>query len=349
MRLTTEQLPRDLEKRLRPLYTVYGPEQLLALEAADHIRAAARKAGYAEREVLTVEPGFNWTDLRVASQSLSLFSSRRLLELRIPTGKPGTEGGAAIEACVRDLPPDTVMLVTLPDMDWRALKAGWFAALEAEGVLVAANRVARADLPQWVAGRLAAQGQSADEAALQFIADRVEGNLMAARQEVQKLALLCPPGELSFADVEQAVLDVARYDPFTLGEAVLSGDIAYLVRMLRGLEGEGVAPTIALWSVADELRAVSRVAARLAAGESEQTALKAARVWGPRQARTARAARRIPRAKLEDALLAAAEIDLIVKGLQRGDAWRELGRLAFSVAGVVGEEAAASSRARRSR
>jgi len=330
--LSTEQLPRELERGIAPLYTVYGVEPLLALEAADRIRAKARESGYAEREVLTVESGFNWADLRFAGRSLSLFATRRLLELRIPNGKPGVEGAAAIEAHVRDLPPDTVTLVQLPDMDWRAVKAGWFTGLAAAGVTVVANVVTRADLPRWIAGRLKAQGQHANEATLQFIADRVEGNLLAARQEVHKLGLLCPEGALAFQDVEQAVLDVARYDPYQLGEALFSGDTAYLVRMLRGLEGEGVALPIALWTVTGELRKVMRVAAGLAAGENERTALKAAKVWGARQAPIARAARRLPLSRLEDALVAAAEVDRVVKGLKRGDPWRELARLALSLA-----------------
>jgi DNA polymerase-3 subunit delta len=344
VRLTSEQLPRELDRGVRPLYTVYGAETLLALEAADRIRAAARATGYAEREVLTVETGFDWADLRQAGQSLSLFGSRRVLELRIPSGKPGTQGAAAIEAYVRDLPPDTVTLVVLPDMDWRAVKATWFLALGTAGVLIAANLVPRAELPRWIAGRLAHQGQSADDATLRFIADRVEGNLLAARQEIEKLALLCPPGLLAFADVEQAVLDVARYDPFALGEAVFAEDLGYLARMLRGLEGEGVAAPMALWAVAEEVRTVARVAARLGAGESEQSALQAAKVWGPRQARVAGAARRVPLAKLEDALIAASDIDQIVKGLKRGDPWRELSRLALSVAGAG---AAGPTRTRR--
>ncbi len=331
MRLTTEQLPRDLKRGVQPLYTVYGAETLLAIEAADRIRAAARAAGYSEREVLSAEAGFNWADLRMASRSLSLFGSRRLIELRIPTGKPGTEGAAAIEGYLRQLPPDTVTLVVLPEMDWRAVKAAWFAALDASGVLVTANLVARADLPHWIGERLAAQGQNADEATLRFIADRVEGNLLAARQEVEKLALLCPPGAISFTDVEQAVLDVARYDPFALGEALFAGDIAFLARMLRGLEAEGIAAPVALWALADEVRTVAGVAAGLARGQNEATVFKAARLWGPRQARVARAARSVPLTVLEDALIAAAQIDLIVKGLKRGDAWRELGRLALAL------------------
>jgi DNA polymerase-3 subunit delta len=220
-------------------------------------------------------------------------------------------------------------------------------ALEAAGVLIAANLVPRGELPRWIANRLANQGQSADEAALQFTADRVEGNLLAARQEVEKLGLLCPPGPLTFADVEQAVLDVARYDPFALGEALFAGDPAFLARMLRGLEGEGVATPMALWALAEEIRTVARVASDLAAGESEAAALKAAKVWGPRQARVARAARRVPLAALEHALIAAADIDLVVKGLKRGDPWREIGRLALALAAAAAS-ASTPSRVRSS-
>lgn len=334
-RLTTEQLPRDLARGLSPLYTVFGAEPLLALEAADRIRGRAREAGYTEREVLIAESGFQWAALRQSGQSLSLFGSRRVLELRIPTGKPGTEGAAAVEAFARDLPPDTVTLVLLPDIDWRTAKAAWFTALEAAGALVAANPVPRQDVPRWIAGRLETQGQRADPQTLQFIADRVEGNLLGARQEVQKLDLLFPPGELPFDAVKDAVLDVARYDAYKLGEALFSGDLPYLLRMLRGLEAEGIAAPLALWSVAEEVRTVTRVAARLAAGESESGALKAARVWGPRQARVAKAARRIPLRNLEDALLTAGEIDRMVKGVRCGDPWIELTRMAIDLAQAV--------------
>jgi DNA polymerase-3 subunit delta len=346
--LTTEQLPRELERGVAPLYTVYGAEALLALEAIDLIRTKARESGYVEREVLWVESGFNWADLRFAGQSLSLFAARRVLELRIPSGKPGKDGAAAIEAYVRDLPPETVTLVQLPLMDWRAVKAGWFSALAAAGVTVVANLVPRAELPRWIAGRLKAQGQQADSATLQFIADRVEGNLLAARQEVHKLGLLFPPGSLDFEAVKQAVLDVARYDPFKLGEALFSGDTAYLLRMLAGMEGEGVALPMVLWTVAEALRKVLRVAASLAAGASEQAALKAAKAWGPQQAQIARAARRIPLSHLENALVAAADVDRMVKGLEHGDPWRELARLALRVAPIGTASAAAHpTRARR--
>jgi len=231
MKISTEQLAPHLARELKTLYCVFGDETLLAIEAADRIRARARAEGYTEREVLTADGGFKWSELAFAGNSRSLFSSRRILELRVPGGKPGTDGGAALQAWCDDPPPDTVALVHLPGLDWRAQKAAWFEALDRAGVVVEARTVTRKALPDWLAGRLKAQGQEAERETLEFIAERVEGNLLAAWQEVQKLALLFPQGRIAFEQVREAVLDVARYDIFNLGEALLEGDAAYLARM----------------------------------------------------------------------------------------------------------------------
>ena len=209
MRLPTEQLASQLARELKPLYTVFGDEPLLALEAGDRIRAKARAEGYDEREVLTADSSFKWPQLAMAANSQSLFASRKLLDLRIPNGKPGVEGSAALQTFCKSLPADTITLIYLPEIDWRAQKAGWFEALDHAGMMVEAKAVPRKALPQWLAARLKAQGQDADAEALAFIADRVEGNLMAAFQEVQKLALLFPPGPISFEQIREAVLDVA--------------------------------------------------------------------------------------------------------------------------------------------
>lgn len=327
MRIDSEQLPPRLERRLEPLYTVFGEEPLLALEAADRIRHQARRQGYDEREVLTVESGFDWSQLGASGSSLSLFGSRRILELRIPSGKPGTEGADAIKRYAADLPPDTVTLVSLPKVDRATQASGWFEALESAGVTVAANPVALARLPQWLAGRLALQGQEADASTLQFIADRVEGNLLAAQQELHKLALLFPPGKLEREAIESAVLDVARYDVFKLGETLLSGDRLRFLRVLEGLQGEGVAPPLVLWAITEELHALWRVGGAAAAGRPMQTALREARVWGARAELLPGALRRVSRHDLEEALVDAAAVDRTIKGLLRGDVWDALLRL----------------------
>ena len=330
MRITTEQLQAQLTRGIQPLYTVYGDETLLALEAADRLRAALRKAGYSEREVLVVEPGFKWSELADAASARSLFASQKVLELRIPTGKPGTEGSAAIQRYCERLPQDTVTLVQLPAMDWRAQKSSWFEALAEAGVCVEARAVARQVLPQWIAGRLKAQKQDADSDTLAFIADRVEGNLMAAYQEVQKLALLFPPGRLEYAAVREAVLDVARYDVFDLGVAMLEGDPLRLARMLDGLRGEGAAPPLALWALTEEIHAIGKVVAGIEAGKPLAAIMREARIREPAHQNLMQANHgRYSATQVADALRHAARCDRMIKGLVKGDLWDELLQLAL--------------------
>jgi len=324
MRISTEQLPQQLKRGLAPLYTVFGAEPLLALEATDRIRAKARADGHSEREVLTAEQYFDWSQLKMSGQSQSLFAARRILELRIPNGKPGVEGGKALQDFCTQLPLDTLTLIYLPAIDWRGQKASWFAALAAAGVVVEAEQVKRGRLPAWLAGRLKAQEQTAGEDTLEFIADKVEGNLLAAYQEVQKLALLFPAGELSFEQVKDAVLDVARFDVFALGEIVISGDAQHLARVLDGLQGEGAAPPLVLWAITEEIRAVGRVLAGIAAGRPLPQVMRDAHIWGPRQNVIQRNVNRFMSAQIEAALLHAAYIDHVIKGLARGDVWDEL-------------------------
>jgi DNA polymerase-3 subunit delta len=327
MRTSSEQLPQQLKRGLGAFYIVFGDEPLLVLEAADRIRAKAREDGYSEREVLTAEQHFDWSRLRMSAQSQSLFSTLRLLELRIPNGKPGVEGGKMLQEFSTQLPADTVTLIVLPELDWRAQKVSWFAALDAAGIMVEAKQITRVQLPAWLAGRLREQQQSADDDTLNFIADRVEGNLLAAYQEVQKLALLFPTGQLTFDQVKDAVLDVARFDVFDLGSIVVAGDIAHLARMLDGLQGEGVAPPLVLWTIADEIRALGRVIALISAGQPLAQALRDARVWGARQKIIEQHARRFTLPQIEAALMHAAQVDRMIKGLAKGDVWAELLKL----------------------
>lgn len=333
MRITTEQLQQHLARSVHPLYTVFGDEPLLALEASDRIRGAARALGHTEREVLTVDSSFRWPDLAFAGDSQSLFAARKLLELRIPNGKPGAEGSAALQAYCQRLPPDTVTLVQLPAVDWRAQKSGWFEALERAGVAVEARVVARKALPQWLAARLKAQRQEADADTLGFIADRVEGNLMAAYQEVQKLALLFPPGAVSYEQVRDAVLDVARYDVFNLGEVMLEGEPLRLVRMLDGLKAEGAAPPLVLWALAEEVRLIGKVVTGAASGKPAGVLVRDAKVRGTaHQSLMQTAYTRFTLPQVTQALRHAAAIDRMIKGLARGDVWNELLQLGLRFA-----------------
>jgi len=328
-----EQLEAHLARELRPLYAIHGDEPLLSLEAADAIRGRARSNGFSERTVLSAERGFDWNGLEASAASLSLFGDRRLIELRVPSGKPGADGARAIEAFCAKLPPDTLTLVTLPRVDRAGQSSAWFQALEENGVIVNVFPVERPRLPEWIAARLARQKQQAKAETLRFLADCVEGNLLAAHQEIQKLALLLPPGELDFETVREAVMSVARYDAGKLTEAMLSGDRPRLARMLEGLRGEGEAPPRVLWLLAEEIRAVCRVQDGIASGRPLAEILREARVWGDaRQALVGRAARKFPRGALLAALQHAAGVDRVIKGITKGDAWDELLQLGLRFA-----------------
>lgn len=344
MEIDTEALPKHLERKVAPCYVVFGDEPLLVLEATDRIRAAAAAAGYSTREVLTAEKGFDWSQLHAAANSLSLFGDRRIIDLRIPSGAPGNDGSEALAGFAARLPDDAVALVTLPRLDRKQQSAKWFAALAAVAVVVQAQKVTLARLPAWLAGRLAAQGHQADHQTLDFMATRVEGNLLAAHQEVRKLALLFPPGKLSFESVKDAVLDVARYDVWGLGPAVLKGESAHFSRMLEGLRAEGTGLPLVLWALAEEVRALLAVHTASRRGVAVAQVLRDHRVWGERQSLVPQAAKRLDGATLMAALAQAARIDRIAKGVAPGNAWDELRQLGLTLAGAPTALATVESR-----
>ena len=333
MLLKGEQLAAHLDRDLKAVYVIYGDEPLLVIEAADAIRAAARRKGFDEREVLTAIAGFNWNELHLATGNMSLFGGRQLIDLRIPTGKPGREGGKAIQDYCARPSPDALLLVTLPGLDWTEEKATWLKALTEAGVAVKLIPPNLAELPAWIAGRLRRQQQKAGNDALHFIAERVEGNLLAAHQEIQKLALLYPAGELSLQQIQEAVLNVARYDLDGLREALLSGDVARLTRTLDGLQQEGEAPPLVLWAMTEEVRALAQVKAGQKQGQPVDALLKEARVWGARQSLFKRALPRIKESTANAALEDAARIDRMIKGIGGGDGWTEFLRLGLGLAG----------------
>ena len=336
MQLKGEALPAHLERNLASLYVVYGDEPLLTIEAGDAIRAAARRAAYSEREVLVAGPGFAWSALQAAGGNLSLFGERKLIDLRIPTGKPGRDGGDALKQYCARLSPqvpasDTLTLITLPELGWQEEKAAWFVALSQAGVVVKLTAPSLDQLPGWIAMRLKRQEQSADNAALSFIAERVEGNLLAAHQEIQKLALLFPPGRLSLDQVCEAVLNVARYDIDALRESVLVGDAARYARVLAGLRQEGEALPLVLWALTEELRLLLALRQGLDHGRPLDAVLKEWRVWGARQMAAKKAVSRLSTQRLQAALTAAADVDRAVKGMASDDPWLLLLRIGLSL------------------
>lgn len=344
MQVSPTQLPAQLQRGLAPLYVVHGDEALLVQEACDAIRAAARAAGYRERTVWTVAgAAADWSAILAALAALSLFAQRRLIEVRIPSGKPGKEGAEALAQLAERAAasPDTVTLVVLPRLDATQSKSAWWAALAAHAVTVRVEAVERAQLPHWIAQRLQAQGLrvvSGEEGlrTLAFIAERVEGNLLAAHQEIVKLGLLYPPGELTFEQVRLAVLDVARYDPFRLPEAVLDGSGVRVQRMLQGLRAEGVAVVAVHWALAEELRTLHRARRALEAGQPLPLLLRELRVWGAREQRYERLLPVLRSAQTGRWVAEAQTVDGIVKGLSHPDwpldAWQALMRLALTVA-----------------
>jgi DNA polymerase-3 subunit delta len=324
VKISTRQLEGSLRKGVSPLYAIHGPEALLALEASDRIRDAARKSGCTEREVFFAEPGADWNRFGAGAANLSLFASRRLMELRVPTGKPGAEGGRAIEAYCAKLPEDTVTIVSLPELEWQQQKSKWFEALDRAGVLVEARSVTRDELPEWLAERLARQNQKASVETLEWLADRVEGNLLAARQEVEKLALLLPPGEVTLQSIRDAVTDVSRYERDTLLEAIHAGDAGRVARVVASLEAEGEPLPLLLWVLAEELRLMMALVANQ----------RPRRFIPPdRMAAIQRTARRHNTATFDRELLRAHHIDRMIKGIETGDPWDSVIELALGLAG----------------
>jgi DNA polymerase-3 subunit delta len=327
MLIRPEQLEAHLApgKALEPVYTLTGDEPLLAQEAADTIRAAARAAGYAERKIFTVSGAhFDWSAVQGAVASMSLFAERQLIEIRIPSGRPGKDGSEMLQRYCQSQggqpSDDVVMLVQLPRLDFQQAKSAWFTALEAAGITVRLETIERRALPAWLAQRLARQGQRVaggeqGQRALAWLADRVEGNLLAAHQELQKLALLYPAGELSAEQLHSAVLDVARYDIGKLVEAVWSGQVARAMRLLDALEAEGESAVYVHWTLAEDVRGLARARAALDAGQPPPMAMREARAWGVKEKLFERVLPQLSAARLAFWLQAGQVCDGLCKGL----------------------------------
>lgn len=345
MQVAAAQLDAHLQRGLKSLYTIHGDEPLLQQEAADAIRAAARAQGYSERTVHTVAGAhFDWSEVLAAGGSLSLFADKQIVEIRIPSGKPGKDGSVALQQLAEQAQGNdsTLTLVLLPRLDKATKTGAWFGALESFGVTVQVDPIERRALPQWIAQRLGTQGQRVaageeGQRTLQFFADRVEGNLLAAHQEIQKLALLYPAGELSFEQVEGAVLNVARYDVFKLSEAVLAGQALRVQRMLDGLKAEGEAEVLVHYALAEDIRALKRVKDAIAAGRPLPMALREQRIWGVKERLYERVLPLLSETTLATLLQAAHLVDGIVKGLKAPDwptdGWQALQRLALQLCG----------------
>jgi len=355
MNLAPNQLGEHLKRGIKSLYTLHGDEPLLVQEFADSLRAHARAQGYTERTVHTVQGAhFDWSEVLASGGSLSLFADKQIVEIRIPSGKPGKDGSVALQHIAERAQGDdsTLTLIMLPRLDSMTTKGAWFGALESYGVTVKFEPIARGMLPQWISQRLQAQGQRVaageeGQRTLQFFSDRVEGNLLAAHQEIQKLGLLygtVDGGILSFEQVENAVLNVARYDVFKLSEAVLGGHTVRVARMLDGLQAEGESEVLVHWAISEDIRSMKRVKDAINAGRPMPMALRENRIWGVKEKLYERVLPGITDTTLANLLTAAHKVDGIVKGLKQPDwpasGWQALHRLA----GLVCEQCAGTGR-----
>ncbi|MFN3902193.1 DNA polymerase III subunit delta [Rehaibacterium terrae] len=316
---------------LRPVYLIAGGEPLLVQECADAVRAKAREEGYGEREVFDAEGGFDWNTLTQGLGSLSLFATRRLFDLRLPGGKPGKEGSEVLREYCAHPPPDTVLLITC--QDWSRQHAGkWSEAIAATGHFVPVWPLKPHELPEWLLRRLRQRGLQAAPEAIDVLVERVEGNLLAAAQEIDKLALLHPGANLDAEAMARAVADSARFDVFRLMDATLAGEPARVVRMLHVLRAEGEqVPALMGW-VAGELQRIAGFAAVQDAGGNVAAAMKDARLWDSRQAAYRRAMQRHAAARWEHFVAECGRIDRMAKGREKGDPWLALERLLVAVA-----------------
>ena len=334
MQVRPEALEAALAKRLPALVWVHGDEPLLVLEATDAARRAYRQGGYDERLVLSVERGFKPDALLAETRALSLFASNRLIELRM-SGKPTADLGQALAESAAHVDESTRLLVSSPRLDRKATETAWFRAADTHALVVPVYPVDRAQLAQWIGQRLARQRQRADADTLRFLAERVEGNLLAAHQEIRKLGLLFPEGQLAEQQVREAVSNVARYDAFGLADAMLAGDPARVLRSVDGLAAEGEAAPLVLWALADAIRNLVRLSSARDAGRAPATMMRELRIFGPREALYGQALRRLDTRRLRAALQEAARIDRMVKGLVREDPWAAMAALATTLAGAA--------------
>ena len=339
MNITPERLPDHIAKGLSALYVIYGDEPLTAIEATDSLRAAARAAGYTERNVYTVQGRYNWNAIFAGGDNLSLFAERRLVEIHIPSGKPGIDGAKALDTYANALPADTLTLITLPGLDWKATQSRWFSGLASVGTVIEARAIERPALPGWMERRMARQGLLPDRAALEFLADRVEGNLMAAQQEIDKLALLLPLGKVTLADIENAVVDVSRLEAEQLQDALLQGDTARYARIVADLQHSGEHPVAFMWRLADVVRTLLKLKFGLTHGEALGSLMKQLRIRDQRRPWVEQALARLSQARIEAAQALLALLDRQAKGLERsGDPWDTILQMGLVMAGPTGNK-----------
>ncbi len=324
MRVRLEQLPAQLKQGLSPIYLVSGDEPLQRNEACDAIRAAARDAGFSQREIFEVGTSFDWNQLLAEANALSLFAEQKIIDLRIPNGKLGRDGGAALTEYCSNPPQDTLLLITLPKLDRTQQNSKWFKAVEQNASIIQIWPVEPKQLPGWIAHRLKLAGFNATPDAAQLLSDRVEGNLLAAHQEIEKLSLLREAGPLSAEDLLEVIADSARYDVFELVDSALRGELHRCLKILAGLKGEGIAPPVVLWALHREVAQLASLSTDVAKGLSMDHALTRAKVWDKRKPMVSNALKRLKPPQWLSLMAECSKIDASAKGANEHDAWQLL-------------------------
>lgn len=334
MWLKAEQLPSALARGLAPIYFISGDEPLQLGEAADAVRQEAKKQGYENREILTVDKHFSWVELLQEADSISIFSDKKIIDLRLPGGKPGMEGSKALVSYCERLPEDTLLLISAGKLEKAAKKSKWVTTLEKQGVAVQVWPLEGKELVQWIQQRMQRKGLSTDKQGLSLIASRVEGNLLAANQEIEKLYVLYGQGALTAEQIAKVVADASRYDVFNLVNAALTGRVDRINKILAGVQHEGIAAPIVLWALTREIRSLISIQQQLEAGQPRNSVFMRHQVWDKRQKLVSHALNKLTRKKLMNALLIAAKTDRQIKGEQEGDCWESLLEISLKLAGV---------------
>lgn len=332
MKLRPDQLAQHLSQSLQPIYIVSGDEALLVQECCDAIRAHCRQNGFV-REVMHVDNQFDWSELTASASAMSLFSERQLIELRMPSGKPGDAGGKALAEYAAHAPEDNVLLIVCNKLESASTRTKWYKAIESTGAAITCWPIERRDLPRWIQSRLQGAGLSADRQALELLADRVEGNLLAAVQEVEKLKLYVDGNTITEETVTSAVADNARYDVFKLVDKALAGDAAGSLKMLRGLKAEGTEAPVILWALSREVRTLYQCAEQVAQGNGIERVLQNHRVWDKRKAMVKSALKRLDVSQLADLIRLANRVDQSIKGVSRRSSWELLSELVLGLSG----------------
>ncbi len=338
MQITTNQLAASLRKNLPKILVVYGEETLLQIEACQKIKRTAHERGYTDQKLLYADQTFDWNELELTVSNLSLFASKQIIDIRIPTGKPGTAGAKALQKLAESDLTDVIVLISISSFDRQIKNSKWFQKLDKNSLMINAQKISKFEFPSWITQKLSHQNQKVDRETIGFIIDRVEGNLLAASQEIEKLGLVLPTGRLSLDLVDQALRDVSRYDISDIGSSILTKDRRKFVKVTRSLEFEGTSPPLILWAITQEIRTILSVMIKVKKGITINEAVRTSRCWGLRKQTIPYLAKRISRSEIVSIIKNCHKTDLIIKGLSKSDPWDSLINLGLTIIDTFDKE-----------